>query len=94
MPAVEEVVATGSGLLRDPAWIQVMADALARPVTASAVDEASLRGAAVATLQRLGYEPVDARLGETFLPHEERVDAYRSARERQERLIEVLRGED
>ncbi len=94
MPAVDEVVATGSGLLRDPAWIQVMADALARPVTASAVDEASLRGAAVATLQRLGYEPVDAPLGETFLPHEERVDAYRSARERQERLIEVLRGED
>jgi gluconokinase len=94
MPAVDEVVATGSGLLLDPAWIQVMADALARPVTASAVGEASLRGAAVATLQRLGYEPVDAPLGETFLPHEERVDAYRSARERQERLIEVLRGED
>ncbi|HTO25762.1 MAG TPA: gluconokinase [Gaiellaceae bacterium] len=94
MPGLEEVVATGSGLLRDPAWIQVMADALARPVTASGVEEASLRGAAVAALQRLGYEPVDAPLGETYAPHEERVDAYRSARERQERLIEVMRGDD
>jgi len=94
MPGLEEVVATGSGLLRDPVWIQVMADALARPVTASGVEEASLRGAAVAALQRLGYEPVDAPLGETFTPHEERVGAYRSARERQERLIEVMRGDD
>jgi gluconokinase len=94
MPGLEEVVASGGGLLRDRGWIQVMADALGQPVTASGVEEASLRGAAVAALQRLGYEPVDAPLGETFTPHEKRVDAYRSARERQERLIEVMRGDD
>ncbi len=94
LPEVEEVVATGGGLLADRGWIQVMADALARPVTASLVEEASLRGAAVVTLERLGHEAPEAPLGEVFHPREERADAYRSARERQQRLYEELRGQD
>jgi gluconokinase len=93
LPEVRDVVATGGGLLHDPAWIQIMADALARPVVASAVPEASLRGAAVAALERLGHEPEAAPLGDTFRPREERAEAYRSARERQRRLYEVLRGD-
>ena len=71
-----------------------MADALGRPVTASLVEEASLRGAAVLTLERLGQPPSEAPLGEVFRPREERVEAYRSARERQQRLYEELRGKD
>ncbi len=94
LPEVEEVVATGGGLLSDPAWIQIMADALARPVTASKIEEASLRGAAVATLERLGHPPSGAPLGEVFHPREDRADAYRSARERQQRLYEELHGKD
>jgi gluconokinase len=94
LPEVEEVVATGQGLLSDPTWIQIMADALARPVTASLVEEASLRGAAVLTLERLGQPPPEAPLGEVFRPREERAEAYRSARERQQRLYEELRGKD
>jgi gluconokinase len=94
LPAVEEVVATGGGLLSDPAWIQIMADALARPVTASKIEEASLRGAAVATLERLGHQAEDAPLGEVFHPREERAEAYRSARERQQRLYEELHAQD
>jgi gluconokinase len=94
LPELGEVVATGGGLLADPEWIQLMADALARPVTASAVEEASLRGAAVATLERLGCQTPEAALGEVFHPREAWVDAYRSARERQQRLYEELRGED
>ena len=93
LPGVEEVVATGSALLHDPEWIQVMADALGRPVTVSAVPEASLRGAAVATLGRIGGQVVDAALGMVFDPREDRADAYRLARDRQQRLYEVLRGE-
>jgi gluconokinase len=76
-------------MLNDPEWVQIMADALARPVTLSAVEEASLRGAAVAVLE----DPADAPLGDVFHPREERADAYRSARERQQRLYEVLRDE-
>lgn len=83
MPELEEVVATGGGLLGDREWTQLMADALARPVTASKVQEASLRGAAVATLERLGCETGEAPLGEMFHPRETWADAYRSARERQ-----------
>jgi gluconokinase len=93
LPEVEEIVGTGGGLLADRDWIQVIADALARPVTASSVGEASLRGAAVATLERLGREPGEAPLGEVFHPREERADAYRSARERHRHIYEELRGE-
>ena len=94
LPGLEEVVATGGALLADPEWIQVVADALARPVIESAVEEASLRGAAVAILERLGYEASSAPLGNVFHPREARADAYRSARDRQQRLYEELRGED
>ena len=94
LPEIEEVVATGGGLRRNPAWIQIMADALARPVTESAVEEASLRGAAVATLERTGYQAAEAPLGRVFYPQEGGAEAYRSARERQQRLYEELRGQD
>ncbi len=94
LPEVEEVVATGGGLLADPGWIQIMADALARPVTVSKVEEASLRGAAVASLERTGHEAGDAALGEVFQPQKDRAKEYRSALERQQRLYEELRGQD
>lgn len=47
LPRVSEVVATGGGLRGDPDWIQIMADALARPVTESPVEEASDRKSVV-----------------------------------------------
>jgi gluconokinase len=94
LPELEEVVATGGGLLGDREWTQLIADALARPVTASLVEEASLRGAAAATLERLGCQTGEAPLGEVFHPREARADEYRSARERQQRLYEELRDED
>jgi gluconokinase len=94
LPGLEDVVATGGALLAHPEWIQVIADALARPVTVSAVKEGSLRGAAVAVLERLGYEAASAPLGNTFQPREALAEAYRSARERHRRLYEELRGED
>jgi gluconokinase len=89
LPDVHEIVATGGALVKDRQWVQLVADTLARPVTLSAVAEASLRGAAVAVLA----SPDEAPLGNTFHPREERAEAYRWARERQERLYEVLRGE-
>jgi gluconokinase len=91
LPGLEDVVATGGGLRADPDWIQIMADALGRPVTVSGVEEASLRGAAVLALERLGYEAEDAALGTVFEPRDDRADAYRSARERQRELYELTR---
>jgi gluconokinase len=90
MPEVEELVATGGALLHDRDWVQLMADALARPVTLSRVQEASLRGAAALTLERLGEKPGEARVGAVVEPRAERAEAYRAARERQRRLYEAV----
>jgi gluconokinase len=94
LPDLDEIVATGGGLRADLQWVQIMADCLARPVITSKVAEASLRGAAVAVLERLGHEARDAPLGDVFQPRLERAEAYRSARERQQRLYEELRDHD
>jgi gluconokinase len=92
LPEVREVVATGHALLASPAWIQLCADVLDRPVTASAVPEGSARGAAVHALERLGAEPDPAPLGDTFEPDRKRVEIYAAARERQRDLYRRLFG--
>jgi len=90
---VEEVVATGGALQHSPAWCQFMADALAQPITLSAVSEASLRGAAAATLARLGKSVPEAPLGRAFEPRLDRADEYRQARDRDRALYEAITGE-
>ncbi|HEY1565208.1 MAG TPA: FGGY-family carbohydrate kinase [Gaiellaceae bacterium] len=90
LPDVSEVVATGGGLLHDRDWIQIMADALARPVHVSGVPEASLRGAAVLALERLGHEVAAAPLAGVVEPRPDRAEAYRAAREAQQRLYDAL----
>jgi sugar (pentulose or hexulose) kinase len=94
MPEVTEIVATGGALLKDENWCQVMADALARPIVASGVKEASLRGAAVAVLELLGEQPAPAPVGRAFEPRPEHVDAYRAARDRQRELYRAATGAD
>jgi gluconokinase len=93
IPGIEEVVVTGGALLKDPDWVQIMADALGRPVTTSGVKEASLRGAAVVVLERLGEAPAPAPLGAVVEPRPDKVDVFRAARERQRRLYEVVTSE-
>ena len=90
LPDVREVVATGAGLLHDRDWIQIMADALARPIHVSGVPEASLRGAAVLALERLGHEVAEAPIAEVVEPRADRAEAYRTAREQQQKLYEAL----
>jgi gluconokinase len=90
LPEVREIVATGAGLLHDRDWIQIMADALARPVAVSEVPEASLRGAAVLALEAAGSEVAEAPIGEVVEPRADRAEAYRAAREEQQRLYELL----
>ena len=52
--------------------------------------EASLRGAAVLTLERLGERPRDAPVGRVVEPRPEHADAYRAARERQKELYDAV----
>jgi gluconokinase len=89
MPEVEEIVATGGALIRDADWLQIVADALARPIRMSGVREASLRGAAVLAFERLGGSPPPAPLGRGVEPRAGRAEAYRAARERQRRLYDA-----
>jgi gluconokinase len=93
MPGLDEIVATGGALVGDRDWVQIMADALGRPVTTSGVKEASLRGAAVLALERLGMTPAPAPLGAVVEPRRDKVEAFRAARERQRRLYEVVISE-
>ena len=90
LPEVEDVVATGHALAASPGWVQILADVLERPVTLSAVEEGSARGAAVAALERLGFEPEPAPLGRVFEPRPERSETYREARERQRQLYDAV----
>ena len=92
-PADKQVIATGGGLLNSPTWTQIMADALGRPVTISAVEEASSRGATLLALEAFGgrrIEDAEVPLGETFEPDPARHETYRNALERQRRLYEAV----
>jgi gluconokinase len=91
---VEEIVATGGALLKDEEWCQIMADVLGRPISASAVKEASLRGAAVCALERLGESAPPPALDRPFEPRADRASAYLAARERQRELYRVATGDE
>jgi gluconokinase len=94
-PGEKEVVATGGGLLQSPTWTGIMADALGKTITASGVQEASSRGAALLALEKLGtleIEDAEAPLGEIFEPDPERHEVYREALARQRRLYEAVLG--
>jgi gluconokinase len=89
MPEITEIIATGGGLRHDDDWVQIIADVLERPIRFSNVKEASLRGAAVLTLERLGESVPPAPVGRIVEPRLERAEAYRAARERQRRLYDA-----
>ncbi|HKV45398.1 MAG TPA: gluconokinase [bacterium] len=83
IPEVREIVASGGGLRRSPAWLQIMADVLGHEVTSSAEAEGSSRGAALMALELLGavrVEEVPPPLGETFHPDPARHARYLAAR--------------
>jgi gluconokinase len=90
MPEVREIVAAGHALVVDSDWVQILADVLERPLTASPVEEASARGAAVVVLERLGAEPEPAPTGRVVEPRPERFPALREARARQRDLYDAV----
>jgi len=90
LPAIEAIVATGQALLSSDRWMQLCADVLCRPVTASGVEEGSARGAALHALERLGADPEPAPLGRTYEPDAARTQVYDRARDRQRELYRRL----
>jgi len=101
-PGERTIIASGSALLRNPIWLQILSDVLGRPLLAGAAPEASLTGAALMALARLlrevggqpdlldriaaGPVPAAAR----YDPDPDRHHTYQSAIARQERLYRRL----
>jgi gluconokinase len=78
VPAVREIVASGAGLLRSPAWMQIMADVFGHEIAASDEAEGSSRGAALIALELLSEahaEEMAVPVGRIFYP-----DPHRHAR--------------
>jgi gluconokinase len=90
LPPFAEIIASGAGLVDSPVWMQIMSDVFGRPIRASALKEATSRGAALLVLEAMGVltalDTVPAPLGATFSPHHDRTAMYRKAARRQEEL--------
>ncbi|MGH7377461.1 MAG: gluconokinase, partial [Candidatus Methylomirabilales bacterium] len=75
-------------------WMQMMANVLGEPVTASAEPEASSRGAALLALEALGHLPdlaaAPAAMGETYSPEPGKHQRYRDGLKRHRALYEAL----
>ncbi|HEX9820386.1 MAG TPA: gluconokinase [Methylomirabilota bacterium] len=86
------VVASGGGISRSGAWTRMLADALGRPIHASAESEATSRGAALLALESLGTLPDVAAartpLGRLVVPEAARHARYAAALERHRWLDE------
>ena len=80
------------GLTRSPAAVRWLCDALGRPCYASAEPEASLRGAAVYALRRIGQREDRAARGPGIRPRPAWARHYAALRGRQARLEEALAG--
>ncbi|MDQ2784144.1 MAG: gluconokinase [Chloroflexota bacterium] len=93
-PEAREIIISGSALLNNPTWMQMLADVLGMPLTVSDEAEATSRGAALIALEQLGaipsWEDVPIALGKTVAPHREAHQIYQAAIERQERIYHLL----
>jgi gluconokinase len=93
LPKPRRHVGSGHGLLASPAWMQIMADALGRPLTASKAKEASARGAAVFALESvnlLDADDIDPGGSRDYRPNPTTAGAYAEAMERQQVLYRAL----
>jgi gluconokinase len=88
------LVANGSALLNSPAWVQIFADVMGRPVVASLEAEATSRGAALLALRGLGvlssFADAPAADGRVFEPDAGRHALYQAAIVRQQELYDRL----
>jgi gluconokinase len=87
---VESIVATGGALLANPAWIQVLADVLGRPLEVSAVAEGSARGAAIVALERHGARVGSAPVAHVVDPRLDRHEIHLGAISEQQRVIDRM----
>jgi gluconokinase len=78
---LDSIVATGGGLLANPAWLQVLADVNGRPVEVSGEPEGSSRGAALVALERLGLPVPPAPIARVVEPRTARHEIHLRSRQ-------------
>jgi gluconokinase len=86
---LDSVVVTGGALLANPAWVQILADVLGRPLEVSAAPEGSARGAALVVLERLGFTLSPAPVARVVEPRADRVAIHEHARLVQQRQMQL-----
>lgn len=98
LPTPKQAIATGGGLQQSPAWAQIVADAIGRPLVASGEREASSRGAALLALERLGaienVETTPAVLKGTYEPDAESHARLMAAQKRHRHYYQRLVADD
>src|SRR5205823_8976321 len=89
-----DLVDSGAALLHSPAWSQMMADALGRPIIACKEKEATSRGAALLAMERTGAIPhardLPPDMGRVYQPQENPRAIYEEQLRRQRRLYTKL----
>ncbi len=94
LPGNARIIASGGAILHSQVWTQMMADVIGVPVAASAVQEASSRGAAMLALKAFGmiagFDPTSTPLGEVFEPNAGKRELYLRGRIRQEKFYDLL----
>jgi gluconokinase len=82
-------IVSGGGM-KSRAALKRLANILGQPVYANPEPEASLRGAAVLAIERLGGRPAALKLGQPALPDREIHERYLAARAEQARLERMM----
>jgi gluconokinase len=93
LPGARRLVGNGAGLLASPAWMQIMADAIGKPVAESKAREASSRGAAILAAEQIGAldgDRLKTEVGRTYRTNPAAHDAYTAQMARQEELYRLL----
>lgn len=94
LPGDPEIIASGGAIQHSPAWQQILADTLNRPVRLTRIPETSTRGAVLLALEALGAVPDIARMEETSVlaaePRQAAHDRYSEIMERQREMYEKL----
>jgi gluconokinase len=93
-----QVIASGGGLLSSPAWLQIMADVLGRPILTLAEKEATSRGVALLALESLGTiedtTNLPPSIGHTYKPNRLHHQQYQAAMGAQLEYYELLIEKD
>ncbi|MEZ4675554.1 MAG: gluconokinase [Caldilineaceae bacterium] len=93
----QQIIASGGGFLRSPAWLQIMADVLNQPIIALAEPELTSRGVALLALEYLSVierpSVLSVETGQTYLPNLERHQRHQVAVTEQIAIYERLLGQ-